>query len=142
MTQIILDEHLDPEKMLPPIQSWTTVQRIVDLRPVEVIKDDRVLQLLHTLKQPTFVTIDAGFWDKDLRHPGYCLIYFALRDDQQDQIPQLLRRLFRLDAFKTKAARMGKVAYVRPTHVDYWQWGDENLYTLPIPQIQHRHCSQ
>ncbi|MBI1926164.1 hypothetical protein HYR99_18170 [Candidatus Poribacteria bacterium] len=131
MTQIILDEHLDPEKMLPALRSWTTVQRIVDVRPGEVIKDDRVLQLLHTLKQPTFVTIDDGFWDKNLRHPGYCILYFAFSDDQQDQIPPLLRQLFRFDAFKTKRARMGKVARVHPTYVDYWQWGDAERHTLP-----------
>ena len=138
MTQIILDEHLDPEKMLPALQSWTTAHRIVDLRPHEVIKDDRVLQLLHTLKQPTFVTIDDGFWDKNLRHPGYCLIYFALSDDQQDQIPPLLRQLFRFDAFKTKVARMGLVARVHPNYVDYWQWGDDERHTLPIPRPRQR----
>ena len=138
MTQIILDAHLNRKKVLMPIQSWTTAQRIVDLRPHEVIKDDRVLQLLHTLKQPTFVTIDDGFWDKNLRHPGYCILYFALSDNQQDQIPPLLRQLFRLDAFKTKRARMGKVARVHPTRMDYWQWGDEERHTLPIPRPRQR----
>jgi len=138
VTQIILDEHLNRKRVLIPIHSWTTVQSIDDLRPHEVIKDDRVLQLLHTLKQPTFVTIDDGFWDKNLRHPGYCLIYFVLSDDQQDQIPPLLKQLFRFDAFKTKAARMGLVARVHPPHVDYWQWGDEERHTLHIPRPRQR----
>ena len=61
VTQIILDEHIDPEDVVAPIQSWTTAQRIVDLGPHEVIKDDRILQLLHTLKPPAFVTIDRAF---------------------------------------------------------------------------------
>jgi hypothetical protein len=133
VTQIIVDEHIDPEIALAPIQSWTTAERIIDLYPGQVIKDDRFPHLLYALKQPTFVTIDAGFWDKNLCHPGYCIIYFALRDEQQDQIPHLLRRLFQLDAFRTKANRMGKVGRVRSTHVDYWQWGDEEKHTLLMP---------
>jgi hypothetical protein len=138
VTQIIVVEHIDPETVLEPIQAWTTGQRITDLRPYEVIKDERIPQLLHTLKQPTFVTIDSGFWNRDFLHPAYCIIYFALEDSQQYRIPQLLRRLFRLDVFRTRVTRMGKVARVRSDYVDYWQWGDEERHTLPMPRSRQR----
>ncbi|MBM3237297.1 hypothetical protein FJZ31_13470 [Candidatus Poribacteria bacterium] len=49
---------------------------------------------------------------------------------QQGQIPILLRRLLRLPFFRTKSARMGKVAQVKQTMVTYWQLGDDNLHEL------------
>jgi hypothetical protein len=138
VTQIILDEHLHRKTVLIPIQSSRTAAKLIDLYPGQLIKDERIPQLLHTLKQPTFVTIDSGFWNRDFLHPAYCIIYFALEDSQQHQIPQLLRRLFRLDVFRTRAARMGKVARVRSDYVDYWQWGDEERHTIPMPRSRRR----
>jgi hypothetical protein len=99
-----------------------------------VIKDDRIPELLRRLKQPTFITIDVGFWKRKWCDPRYCLIYFALTDAQQHRIPPLLRRLLRLPEFKTKAARMGKVVRVSMSHIDYWQWGDERVHRLGWPR--------
>ena len=61
MSQIILDDQLFDLEVLLPIARWTTVRRLRDLRPAEVIKDERVPVLLRQLRQPTFVTIDMGF---------------------------------------------------------------------------------
>ncbi len=61
MSQIILDDQLFDVEVLIPIARWITVQRLRDLRPGEVIKDERVPELLRRLRQPTFVTIDLGF---------------------------------------------------------------------------------
>ena len=72
MSQIILDEQLNRDRVLEPLFKWITVQKLEDLRPGEVIKDDRIPLLLHELKQPTFVTIDVGFWNKNLLDPNYC----------------------------------------------------------------------
>ncbi len=91
--------------------------------PWEVIKDDRIPSLLRELKNSTFVTIDDGFWNRDLLDPNYCILYFALQDHQQAQIPSLLRQLLKLAEFKTIAIRMGKIAKVSTTHIEYWQWG-------------------
>jgi hypothetical protein len=63
MTQVILDEMIRADTVLPGIQKWTTVGRLVDLRPNEQIYDDRVPTVLRDLKQPTFVTIDDRFWN-------------------------------------------------------------------------------
>jgi hypothetical protein len=86
--------------------------------------------LLRQLRQPTFVTIDVGFWDKGLRDPRYCVLCFPLRNDEQHRLPDSLRRLFQLPEFHTKAARMGRVARVGSTQVDYWLPGDEGAHTL------------
>ncbi len=134
MSQIILDDQLFDLEVLVPIARWITVQRLRDLRPGEVIKDDRVPVLLRQLRQPTFVTIDMGFWNRGLRDARYCILCFPLRNDKQYELPGLLRRLLRLPEFRTKRARMGKVAQVRPTHIEYWQLGDEQLHRLIWPE--------
>jgi len=130
MSQIIIDDQLRPSLVLVPIRRWITAQRLRDLRPTEVIKDERVPQLLWELRQPTFVTIDAHFWDKSRCDPRYCILYFNLRTEQQSQLPGLLRRLFRSPDFKTKKVRMGKVVKVGFTDVEYWKLGDNLLHTL------------
>ena len=57
MSQIVLDDQLFDLEVLLPIARWITVRRLRDVRPSEVIKDERVPMLLRQLRQPTFVTI-------------------------------------------------------------------------------------
>jgi hypothetical protein len=133
VSQIVLDDQLFDLEVLVPLARWITVQRLRDLRPGEVIKDDRVPQLLRQLRQPTFVTIDMGFWDKTLRDPRYCLLCFPLSNDEQFRLPELLRRLFQLPEFHTKAARMGKVVRVGTLQIDYWQPGEQRSHRLNWP---------
>jgi hypothetical protein len=89
MSQLVLDDQLKASHVLQPLRKWITVQRLRDLRPHQLILDDRVPQILWTLKQPTFVTIDHGFWKKTLCPPDYAVLVFSLRDDQQVQLPGL-----------------------------------------------------
>lgn len=131
MSQIILDDQLFDLEVLIPIARWTTVQRLRDIRPGEVIKDDRVPMLLRQLRRPTFVTIDMGFWSRDLCDARYCVLCFPLRNEEQHEIPRLLRRLLGFTEFHTRAARMGKVARVSLARIEYWQLGDEQLHRLP-----------
>jgi len=125
MSQIIVDEQLGITEVLLPLRRWITAQKIESLRPFEVIKDDRVLQILWEFKRPTFVTIDSGFYDKHHCDKRYCLIYFVLTPLEQNQLPDLLRRLLRLPEFKTRTVRMGKVVRVSKTGVRYWQLSDD-----------------
>jgi hypothetical protein len=105
--------------LLPPIRKWITAERLQDLRANERIPDERVPEILRTLKQPTFVTIDQDFWDRDFCHPSYGILYFALRSEEQGVIPDLLRALLRRPDCHTRARRMGKVARVSTTAIDY-----------------------
>ncbi len=109
--------------MLEPLQRWITVTKIEDLVPEEALKDDRILQLLRQRKQPTFITLDDDFFYKRLCDRWYCLIYCVVPRQQQHRIPALLRRLFRLPEFSTKAVRMGKVIRVREKDIEFWQVG-------------------
>ena len=130
MSQIIVDDQLFDQEVLLPLARWITVQRLRDLRPGEVIKDERVPELLRALRQPTFVTIDMGFWDKKLCDSKYCVLCFPLRNDQQEELPILLRRLWRIAEFRSKALRMSKVVRVSAMNVEFWQLGDERLHQI------------
>jgi hypothetical protein len=135
MSQIILDDQLFDVEVLIPIARWITVQRLRDLRPSEVIKDERVPELLRQLRQPTFVTIDLGFWNRGLRGSKFCILCFALQNDEQDQLPELLRRVLRLPEFRTKASRMGKVARISTIDIQYWESRSENLHRMRWNEI-------
>jgi hypothetical protein len=134
MSQIILDDQLFDLEVLLPIARWTTVSRLRDLRPTEVIKDERVPVLLRQLRQPTFVTIDLGFWRKEWRDAKYCLLCFALRNDEQHRLPGLLRALLKLPEFHSKATRVGKVARISFSRIDCWRLDDELLHKWAWPQ--------
>jgi hypothetical protein len=121
MSQFILDEQLDLQVVLPPLRRWTSVILLRDLRPGEVILDDRVAEILLEVVKPTFVTIDRDFWDRRLCHPDYCILCFDLRDDQQNLLPRWLRALVQQKGFDTRAARMGKVARVGPKRIDFFE---------------------
>jgi hypothetical protein len=137
VSQIILDDQLFDLEVLIPIARWTTVQRLRDLRPGEVIKDERVPVLLREASQPTFATIDMGFWKRELRDARYCILCFPLSNDEQHKLPGLLRSLLRLPEFRTKTARMGKIVQVSPTLIRYWQRGDDQLRRLTWPTPLH-----
>jgi hypothetical protein len=120
MAQLFLDEQLDA-RLLPALRKWVTAQRLADLWPDEVILDDRLPELLLTLKQPTLLTIDKGLWDKSLCHPGYAVPVCWLPQDEQGLLPELVRMLFRLPDFRTRAKRMGIVARMNKTGVEWWK---------------------
>lgn len=132
MSQIVLDEHLGRTEVLEPLQQWITATKIEDLAPDETLKDDRILQILHNHKQPTFLTLDAGFFQKRRADRRYCLIHFVVPRQQQNRIPILLRQLLRLAEFKTKAARMGKVMRVSERRVEFWQVRDEKRHLMRV----------
>ena|SRR5579859_6064211 len=131
MSQLVLDDQLDLQKILPALEELLTMVRLQDLRPGEHILDDRVPPLLLNLKRPTFVTIDHGFWKRKLCHPKYCILFFDLHKDKQEQLPALLRKLFRLPEFRTRSARMGKVARISKKGVTYWE--DDQKVKLDWP---------
>ena len=131
MSQFILDEQIDVDLVLIPIQRWATAQRITDLRPDERILDDRIPTLLVTLNEPTFITIDFDFWDAEWLNPNYCVLFFALRKDQQSMIPGLLRTLLRKREFATRASRMGKVVRISKDGIEYLQFRNRERKVVP-----------
>ena len=122
MSQFILDEQLSVEEVLKPIQKWTPARMIHELRPHERITDDRIPALLRELRKPTFISIDeAAFWKRQLCDRRYGIAFFALRCDQQREIPSLLRSLTQLSEFDSRAKRMGKVIRISRARIRYCQ---------------------
>ena len=124
MSQLILDEHVNVRAVFQQLRRWITVELLQDLCPRQLVLDDRVPEILLRLKGPTFITIDAHFDDPSLCNPNYCIVYFALQDKEQPLIPALLRALFRHPEFRTRTNRMGKLARISTTSIEYWQFPD------------------
>lgn len=57
-----------------------------------------------------------------LRHPGYCLVYL---DVWNDEAAQYVHRLLRHRNLRTQTLRMGKVVRVRHSGLSYWLVGSE-----------------
>jgi len=132
---LIIDAALSDAEVLEPLQNLMQTRPIRDVRPYEIVKDDRVPVLLRELAYPTFIAIDeAGFWHRHLCSNAYCILCFAFSDAQQELIPSLLRRLLQLPEFKTKANRMGKVARVSQANIKYYQSGDQTLRVVNWPE--------
>jgi hypothetical protein len=131
MSLLILDDQLGASEVLVPIRRWSSVLRLRDVRPGQRILDDRVPEILLSLKAPTFVTIDQGFRDRRLSNPGYCIRYFAIRDDQQELLPRMLKDLLHRPEFQSRSKRMGIVARVGSRRVDYWRFHSPRLNHIP-----------
>ena len=105
---IILDEAIHGPGIAGAIAAWYAgrVVSIAALRPKTVVKDDAVTMLLRSVSFPTFVTINvADFWRQIPAAPDYCVVCAEVTGQQVFTLPGLLRRLLRLDEFKTKGPK-------------------------------------
>ncbi len=82
--------------------------------------DDRneIIPLLHHLRRPTFFTRDAGFYDRRLRHAGYCIVHLRV---EKNEVAEYIRHFLRHPEFNTYAKRLGKVVKVSLIGLRYWQ---------------------
>ncbi len=79
-----------------------------------------IIPLLHTLRRPTFFTRDRDYYQADLRHAGYCLVFLEVTFDEA---AEYIRRFLRHPSFRTQAQRMGKVVRVRHSGLSWWEAG-------------------
>ncbi|MGD2207470.1 MAG: hypothetical protein PVH17_11900 [Anaerolineae bacterium] len=79
--------------------------------------DAEIIPLLHSLRQPTFFTLDDDFYERHLCHAGYCLVYLNVK---RSEAAIFVRRLLRHPEFDTQAKRMGAV--IRVSHVGLTLW--------------------
>jgi hypothetical protein len=91
------------------------------------IKDPQVIPLLLRLKQPTFFTRDFDYFDAELCHRGYCLVWLNVRPDEA---AVFIRRLLRHPDFGTHLQRLGRVVRVHQDGIDYWQGGQRQRMEL------------
>jgi len=106
---------------------------IPDLRPGTVIKDEVIPALLRRQPHTTSLTInEADLWRRVAIDAHFCVVCFVLPDWRVREIPALLRVVFRLPAFRTKARRMGKVLRVTQRTVRYYTFRERHLRVLPL----------
>lgn len=75
----------------------------------------------------TFFTRDRDYYQADLPHAGYCLVFL---DVAFDEAAAYIRRFLRHPAFRTQAQRMGKVIRVRPTGLSWWELGSATEHMI------------
>lgn len=130
---IVLDEELQGLGLEEAISSWYRgpVLLIKALRPGTIIKDEAIPGLLRQVRHPTFVTINhTDFWWRIVAEKSFCLLCLKLTADQTEEVSPWLRRLFRLSEFRTKTARMGKVALLGSRSIQYYRVGDDLTHLL------------
>ena len=81
------------------------------------LKDKEIISLLHNLSRPTFFTRDFHFYDRNLCHKKYCLVYLAVKKEES---AIFIRRFFRHKNFNSIAKRKG--LSVRISHLGVWVW--------------------
>jgi hypothetical protein len=81
---------------------------------------DEIIPMLHSLRRPTFFTMDEDFYRPHLCHAGYCLVHL---DVYPDEAARSIRRFLRFKEFRAQAQRMGKVVRLRHAGLDYMQVG-------------------
>jgi hypothetical protein len=133
---IVLDENIFGQIVVDRLNAWYKgkVISINELRIDTVIKDEAVPTILRTVKQPTFLTTNVSdYWRKMPAHAAYCMICFELTNEQIIEIPRLFRGVLGFKEFKTKSVRMGKILRVRHNHIDYYEVGSNQTFTLNWP---------
>jgi hypothetical protein len=82
------------------------------------MKDTEIISLLHDLTHPTFFTRDDDFFDRNLCHASYCLVYTSV---EKNEVAVFMRRLLRHPEFNTKAKRMVSLVGVSHTGLLVWR---------------------
>jgi hypothetical protein len=120
---IVLDEQLLAPDLGKAIRRWYKGQviGITQLRPGTLIKDDSIAPLLRKARSPIFLTINVGdFWRRMKPDPRFMVACFDFSHEQAGLVPELLRQLLRLEPFRTKSKRLGKIAHVSRLQVRYY----------------------
>ncbi len=113
----ILDENiLSDQKQL--LKMWRIpVHQIGDDIGWKGMQDEEIITLLHRLNRPAFFTRDNDFYQRDLCHPKYCLVYL---DIGRYEVAGFVRRLLRHWQFDTHAKRMGNVIRIFHGGLTVW----------------------
>ena len=118
---ILLDENID-EPQRRRLEMWRIRVRQIG---VEVgwlgMKDlNEIIPLLHGLRSSTFFTRDRDFYDSNLAHTNYCLVYL---DIEPWETAQFVRAFLRHKEFRKQADRLGKVVRVHQNGITYLHAG-------------------
>ena len=93
------------------------------------LQDKEIISLIHNLQSPTFFTRDNDFFDRNLCHSKYCIVYLAVRKEESSVF---IRRFLRHEEFNTIRKRMGNVikvtqsglsvCHLNMSEIRYYSW--------------------
>lgn len=82
------------------------------------LKDDEIIPLLLSLRQPTLFTLDADFYKRQLCHARYGLVHLDVKDFEA---ATFVRRFLRHREFNTQAKRLGAVIRLSSAGLHVWR---------------------
>ena len=114
----ILDENI-PANQRQHLESWRVhVRQIGFSVGRRGMQDEELIPSLLEQRRPTFFTRDVDFYDRQLCHARYCLVYL---DVDQNEVAAFVRRLLRHPACNTQAKRIGHVIRVSSAGLSIWR---------------------
>lgn len=122
----ILDENvLEDQRQL--LLKWRVPLRQIGYEAGwKGMQDEEIIPFLLGLRRPTFFTLDRDFYQRDLCHARYSLVYL---DVKQSEAAIFVRRVLHHPNLDTQAKRMGLV--VRASHMRIAAWrlhAEEEVY--------------
>ena len=82
------------------------------------IGDSEIIPLLHRVRRVTFFTLDRDFFQQQLCHPAYCLVWLDVRADDASHF---VRQFMRHPSFANQQVRLGAVARAHAGGIDFWR---------------------
>ena len=115
----ILDEQIPDFQRLKLLEWGIHVRQIgYDFGWGGMSDEEHIIPLLHSLRQPTFFTLDLGFYRRKFCHPNYCIVVL---DISESQVAEFVRRFMRHKDFNTKAKRMGRIVKITTDGIYWWE---------------------
>lgn len=114
----ILDENiLEDQRQL--LRNWRVPLRQIGYEAGwKGMQDEEIISFLLSLRRPTLFTLDRDFYQRDLCHARYSLVYLDVR---QSETAIFVRRVLRHRDLATHAKRMGTVIRASHTRVAVWR---------------------
>ena len=121
MSQHVLDENIHTLYYRTLRRRFSMV-KVGDGFGYGSMSDENIRRELHNSKK-TFHTQDRGFYKPHHRHPGHCLVFYDVKNE--DFVP-CVQRFLRHLRFNTRNKRMGKVVRVTLDHIEVWELHHED----------------
>lgn len=116
---IVLDQNIPTEERKKLDEWGIRTRKIgVDIGWAWMSDEGHIIPLLHSLRQPTFFTLDLGFYRRKFCHPNYCIVVL---DISESQVAEFVRRFMRHKDFNTKAKRMGRIVKITTDGIYWWE---------------------
>ena len=114
----ILDENI-PKHQRQLLEGWRIRVRQIGFNiGRRGMQDEEIIPFLHQLRRSTFFTRDEDFYERELCHARYGLVYLAV---EKYEAAAFVRRLLNHSEFGTQTQRTGAVIRVSSAGLSYWR---------------------